>query len=114
MRRKRFSKAAYASILEAQGGKCTICGDEISCIEECDRDHIIPLAAGGKDEPDNIQIVHRHCHKEKTRNDSKVIAKIRRIRKGGNKRRGRPIPGTKASGWKCYLTCNGKRWERRK
>ncbi|MCX7596431.1 MAG: HNH endonuclease, partial [Fischerella sp.] len=29
-------------------------------------DHKIPLALGGRDEYQNLQLLHRHCHDEKT------------------------------------------------
>jgi RNA-directed DNA polymerase len=29
-------------------------------------DHIIPKFKGGKDEYDNLQVLHRHCHDKKT------------------------------------------------
>ncbi|MBI1242441.1 MAG: hypothetical protein GC195_13170 [Nostoc sp. RI_552] len=31
--------------------------------------HIIPLSKGGKDEYNNLQLLHRHCHDQKTAND---------------------------------------------
>ncbi|MCC5601749.1 HNH endonuclease [Nostoc favosum] len=34
-----------------------------------EEDHIIPRALGGKDEYNNLQLLHRHCHDEKTFND---------------------------------------------
>ncbi len=36
-------------------------------------DHKIPSSAGGKDEYKNLQLLHRHCHDEKTRNDLETI-----------------------------------------
>lgn len=33
-------------------------------------DHIIPLAIGGKDVFHNLQLLHRHCHDQKTVRDS--------------------------------------------
>ncbi|MHC5780033.1 group II intron reverse transcriptase/maturase, partial [Nostoc sp.] len=38
-------------------------------------DHIIPRAIGGKDEYKNLQLLHRHCHNEKTAIDLKEIRK---------------------------------------
>ncbi|HEY9872575.1 MAG TPA: HNH endonuclease signature motif containing protein, partial [Candidatus Obscuribacterales bacterium] len=32
-------------------------------------DHIIPKSQGGKNVMKNIQLLHRHCHDEKTAND---------------------------------------------
>ncbi len=38
-------------------------------------DHKIPKALGGKDEYKNLQILHRHCHDEKTSLDLTEIRK---------------------------------------
>ncbi|MEH2390773.1 MAG: HNH endonuclease signature motif containing protein [Nostoc sp.] len=32
-------------------------------------DHISPKSLGGKDKYKNLQILHRHCHDEKTKNN---------------------------------------------
>ncbi|NJO63282.1 MAG: HNH endonuclease [Richelia sp. RM2_1_2] len=32
-------------------------------------DHIIPKSKGGKDAYNNLQLLHRHCHDEKTATD---------------------------------------------
>ena len=32
-------------------------------------DHIIPKSKGGKNDYKNLQLLHRHCHDEKTTND---------------------------------------------
>ncbi len=32
-------------------------------------DHIIPKSKGGKDEFNNLQALHRHCHDVKSKND---------------------------------------------
>lgn len=36
-------------------------------------DHIIPRAAGGKDDYKNLQLLHRHCHDVKSKTDLKKI-----------------------------------------
>lgn len=38
-------------------------------------DHIIPRTLGGKDEWKNLQLLHRHCHDEKTAIDLTEIRK---------------------------------------
>ena len=38
-------------------------------------DHINPKALGGRDEWKNLQLLHRHCHDEKTRGDMEIIRK---------------------------------------
>ena len=111
--RRKFPPHEINRILDAQDGKCALCGHKILSWQKFDRDHIIPLAAGGLDEISNLQIVHHSCHVKKTAGDMKTISKIRRLRKGGNRRKGRAIPGSKDSNWKCRLTGRGHRWERR-
>lgn len=67
------SRKAY--LLKKQKGKCTHCG---LCFQEWDVlevDHIIPRALRGKDEYKNLQLLHRHCHDEKTIFDLKEIRK---------------------------------------
>jgi RNA-directed DNA polymerase len=33
-------------------------------------DHIKPLSKGGKDTYENLQLLHRHCHVQKTATES--------------------------------------------
>jgi RNA-directed DNA polymerase len=35
-------------------------------------DHIIPKSRGGKNEYINLQLLHRHCHDEKTTRDGSL------------------------------------------
>jgi len=37
-----------------------------------EKDHIIPLATGGKDMVTNLQLLHRHCHDTKTAQERKA------------------------------------------
>ena len=105
--RRRFRKSDLLAILhDRQGGKCAICGHTIGEEEQFHADHIIPLAIGGEDSLSNIQIVHAPCHRSKTKDDVKTIAKVRRIRNGGRKRKGRPMPGSRLTPWKKKL--NGR------
>lgn len=64
-----------ASVLKKQKGKCPWCGLNFLEWDVMEEDHIIPRALGGKDEYKNLQLLHRHCHDEKTRNDLKEISK---------------------------------------
>ncbi len=63
-----------AKLLKRQKGKCDWCGlhfldKERDVMEE---DHIIPRTLGGKDEWKNLQLLHRHCHDEKTATDGSL------------------------------------------
>jgi RNA-directed DNA polymerase len=35
-------------------------------------DHILPISRGGKDEYKNLQLLHRHCHDNKTASDGSL------------------------------------------
>lgn len=58
-----------AHLLKKQKGKCAHCGLSFHEWDVIEVDHIIPRALGGKDENKNLQLLHRHCHDEKTRGD---------------------------------------------
>lgn len=61
-----------ATLLKVQKGKCTYC--ELFFREEdvLEIDHIIPKILGGKDQYNNLQILHKHCHDRKTAGDGSV------------------------------------------
>lgn len=44
---------------------CGLCEKPLHSGEIIDADHIVPRSRGGTDEPENLQLVHRPCHKEK-------------------------------------------------
>ena len=62
-----------ASLLKKQKGKCNWCELIFRENDVIETDHIIPTTAGGKDEYKNLQLLHRHCHDEKTKSDLEVI-----------------------------------------
>jgi group II intron reverse transcriptase/maturase len=71
---KRNSKYGVFStrqqnLLERQFYKCTMCGRTFETFDQLEVDHVIPKQKGGKDEYSNLQILHRECHVNKTRND---------------------------------------------
>ena len=68
------SRTAY--LLKRQKGKCTHCELHFHEWDVIEVDHIIPRALGGKDEYKNLQLLHRHCHDEKTRYDLIEIGKM--------------------------------------
>jgi 5-methylcytosine-specific restriction endonuclease McrA len=74
-----LTKKIRAEVLERAGGICEICKAVIE--GRFDVDHRIALHHGGGDDDRNWRPLHPECHKEKTRLDSKVSAKIRRIEK---------------------------------
>ena len=60
-----------AKLLKRQKGKCTHCGLYFKDEDVLEIDHIIPRSEGGKDQYKNLQLLHRHCHHEKTAEDTK-------------------------------------------
>jgi len=103
LRRRQLTKKERRKVFADNGGKCHICKQKIPEGEPWDADHVIARWVKEDDSPEAHRPAHYECHKRKTKNDQKVIAKIKRIilkRTGGKRRRSRPMPGTKASGWR--------------
>jgi RNA-directed DNA polymerase len=59
-----------AMLLKKQKGKCTECGLYFREGDILEIDHKVPLSQKGKDEYQNLQLLHRHCHDTKTARDS--------------------------------------------
>lgn len=55
-----------ATLLKRQKGKCTHCGLFFRDEDVMEVDHVIPKSKGGKSKYDNLQLLHRHCHDQKT------------------------------------------------
>lgn len=60
---------AKATLLEKQNGKCSHCGLYFNETDIVEIDHIKPRNKGGKDTYNNLQLLHRHCHDEKSASD---------------------------------------------
>lgn len=58
-----------ATLMKSQKGKCARCGLYIKDEDVVEVDHIIPRSEGGKDHYKNLQLLHRHCHHQKTAED---------------------------------------------
>ena len=58
-----------ALLLKKQKGKCPHCGLTFKDGDVIEKDHIIPRSKGGLNEYKNFQLLHRHCHDEKTCHD---------------------------------------------
>jgi len=56
-------------LIKRQNGFCPWCKTRFLHDAIAEVDHIIPRNQGGKDEYKNLQLLHRHCHIEKTRID---------------------------------------------
>jgi RNA-directed DNA polymerase len=56
-------------LLKLQQGRCGYCGRYFQPGEALETDHIIPRRLGGDDRLLNLQLLHRHCHDQKTAQD---------------------------------------------
>lgn len=59
-----------AELLRKQKGKCTWCKLHFREGDLLEVDHTLPTSQGGKDISSNRQLLHRHCHDEKTALDA--------------------------------------------
>lgn len=64
-----------SSLLKWQKGKCACCRLFFRENDVMEIDHIIPKSQGGKDEYQNWQLLHRHCHDVKTASDGSLGTK---------------------------------------
>ncbi|HEY9875962.1 MAG TPA: HNH endonuclease signature motif containing protein, partial [Candidatus Obscuribacterales bacterium] len=55
-----------------QKGKCAHCGLYFTEESVLEVDHVIPKSKGGKNSYDNLKLLHRHCHDEKTTLDGSL------------------------------------------
>ena len=58
-----------AILLRRQKGKCPRCGLFLKQEDDVEIDHIIPRAQGGRDVYANLQLLHGHCHQQKSARD---------------------------------------------
>ncbi len=106
MTRRRISAKERGEIFTRASGICHICGHKIEGGKEAwDVEHVIPLGIGGDEErgSENLQPAHVNCHLAKTATDKGDIAYTKRQRQrsmGIRRQPVRPLPGSKASGWK--------------
>lgn len=58
-------------LLVKQNNRCTICKKAFNDLDSAtwEVDHIIPRFAGGLDRYDNLQLLHKECHEQKTKVD---------------------------------------------
>ena len=66
-------KDSTAKMLKKQKGKCNWCELPFQEGDVIEDDHIIAKKTGGNNSLKNRQLLHKHCHDEKTRDDLKAI-----------------------------------------
>lgn len=70
-------KKSLAELLRKQEGRCNWCGLNFQEDDRLEKDHILPVKAGGKNNQNNLQLLHKHCHDEKTKYDLKLIKRYK-------------------------------------
>jgi len=63
-----------AKLLKQQSGRCVRCGLYFTSEDWLEVDHVIPTNKGGPDRYDNWQLLHTHCHHQKTAQDRQSLA----------------------------------------
>ena len=58
-----------SNLLKRQNGKCAACKKAFILGDQMEVDHIIQRSKGGLDQYDNLQLLHRQCHVNKTATD---------------------------------------------
>ena len=76
--RKSFTKKQRAIAFMEAKGRCQVCGEKLSGAYEID--HCVSLFLGGKHEPSNWRVTHPECHREITRKQAGVHAKVKRMK----------------------------------
>jgi hypothetical protein len=125
--RREFTDKQKLAMWERCGGLCERCGRKIVGALKPRYDHIVPDAVADKSKPITAadgQCLCHECHDRKTfkqyggpasRGDVSEIAKTDRIiekQAGVKKRKGRPMPGSKASGLRKRMDGKVERWNR--
>ena len=64
------------TLLKKQRGKCSFCGLFFTFNDRMEIDHVIPKTLGGTNQWDNLQLLHRHCHDTKTKEDMKLMKSL--------------------------------------
>lgn len=107
--RRSFTEKQRIQIFMRQKGLCAICHTKMQP-GGYEIDHTHALALGGDNDDGNYRAVHRKCHWDKSKQDVQALAKIDRVIAGGTKRKGRPLPGTRASGLRRRMNGQVERW----
>lgn len=109
--RKDLTDQQKAKLFLDAGGKCAgPCGRKLRSADVWHADHIIALENGGTNDVSNFQVLCEWCHKPKTADDHGKAAKTRAIATAHvvptsqRKKSGKPMPGSKRSGWKHKLS----------
>jgi 5-methylcytosine-specific restriction protein A len=100
-------------VLDLGDARCINCLRTITPGMAWECDHIIAIANGGMNRESNLQPLCLICHLHKTGEDVAAKSRTARIRikhYGLKKPKGRPMPGTRASGIRKRMSGKIERW----
>lgn len=83
-KRPSIGKSKRARIFLVHEGVCWLCKLKIGANEPYDIDHQVSRELGGSDDDDNLAPAHKECHRAKSKDDVRMIAKSNRIRRQAN------------------------------
>lgn len=104
--RREFPAKVKVAAFQRANGNCEICGARLS-VGKFRYDHKLPDALGGEPTLENCVVQCLGCDKPKTADDVRRIRKADRQRRnhiGAKAKTARPLPGSRASGWKQKLS----------
>lgn len=67
---------SISRLIKTQYGQCTICQQSFLPMDIIEIDHIVPRAKGGSDQYKNLQVLHKHCHVQKSRHENTVSSSL--------------------------------------
>ena len=78
-KRPSIGKSKRVRIFLSHEGVCWLCKLKIGANEPYDIDHQVSRELGGSDDDDNLAPAHKECHRAKSKDDVRMIAKSNRI-----------------------------------
>jgi len=74
MRTEKYSGYTHrvSTLIKRQYGQCAICKEYFTPLDIIETYHIVPRSEGGSDKYINLQVLHKHCHVQKSFRDSSV------------------------------------------
>ncbi len=102
VRKTKLSESEKENLIKQQGNRCAISGAPIFLGDDIEVDHKNPLALGGEDTKDNLQIAHKDSNRRKgaSRTDTKLQSNVvDRGDKGDKGDKGEKILSTNATSY---------------
>lgn len=107
--RKTLTDQQRAKLFLDRGGRCHKCSRKLGPADKWIVEHVIALENGGDNEWGNLDVTCSWCLPKKNAEDAAQAAKTREIAvshivpREQRKRKGPPMPGSRASRWKHKL-----------